>query len=290
MKRSVFVGLIGTTVLLATPVAAQNRSPEDVYIATRNAALARFTPKTAPKLGDKVVQEEEKARAELERQMRAIVGPVEIKGLGEGELSLGSLYEGDIGFGTLDGLMFASEDYKTAIVVTTRSLFMRWLRGHRKEAALPQDPDKAFRTETFYFTATMSDSAILRLAEVPLGPSVAKPAYAMLDARSQDDTPYAANEVFVAAIKGDRAFVGHAPVDPKVTVPACSAIREATMKKLEAESNADNDHAGRDRINVLGGKAETDFRACFAVEAPKQAAFADVVKRAQELYVRMPAR
>ena len=63
--------------------------------------------------------------------MRAIVGPVEIKGLGAGKLSLGSLYEGDLGFGSLDGLLFASEDYKTAIVVTTRSLFMRWLRAHK---------------------------------------------------------------------------------------------------------------------------------------------------------------
>ncbi len=278
---------------MAGSAAAQNRSLEDRYIATRNAALARFTPKMASKLGDKVVQEEEKARAELERQMHAIVGPAEIKGLGAGKLSLGSLYEGDMGFGTLDGLMFASEDYKTAVVVTTRSLLMRWLRAHKAPAndALPQEPEKAFRIETFYFRAVMSDSAILRFAEVPLGSTAAKPAYAMLDARSQDDTPDAANEVFVAAIKGDRAFVGHAPVE-KMVVPACSAAREATMKKLEAESNAggSNDQAGRDRINALGGKAETDFLNCFAAAAPKQAAFADVVKRAQELYDRMPAR
>jgi hypothetical protein len=295
-RRAASAACIGALLALcamAGPVAAQPRSPEDRYIATRNAALARFTPKMAPKLGDKVVQEEETARAELERQMRAIIGPVEINGLGPGKLSLGSLYEGDIGFGTLDGLMFNSEDYKTAIVVTTRSLFMRWLRAHKtpKDDALPQDPEKAFRIETFYFRAMMSDAAILRFAEVPLGAAAARPAYAMLDARSQDDTPYAADEVFVAAIKGDRVFVGHAPVEPNVVVPACSAAREATMKKIEAESNANgNDQAGRDRINALGGKAETDFLKCFAVAAPKQAAFADVVKRAQELYDRMPAR
>jgi hypothetical protein len=287
------IGALLTLCAMAGPVAAQNRSLEDRYIATRNAALARFTLKAAPKLGDQIVQEEEKARSELERQMRAILGPVEIKGLGPSKLNLGSLYEGDMGFGTLDGLTFTSEDYKTAIVVTTRSLFMRWLRAHKapKDDPLPQDPEKAFRIDTFYAMAMMTDSAILRFAEVPLGAAAAKPAYAMLDARSQDDTPYAANEVFVAAIKGDRVFVGHARIEPAMAVPACSAAREATMKKLEAESKAgaDNDQAGRDRINALGGKAETDFLKCFAAAAPKQAAFADVVKRAQELYDRMPA-
>ena len=66
---------------------------EDRYIAARDAATARFTPAMAPKLGEKVVQEEETARAKRERQIRAIVGPVEIKGLGAGKLSLGSSTE-----------------------------------------------------------------------------------------------------------------------------------------------------------------------------------------------------
>jgi hypothetical protein len=291
------IGALLALCAMAVPVAAQSRSLEDRYIATRDAATARFTPEMAPKLGDKVVKEEETARAELERQMRAIVGPVEIKGLGAGKLSLGSLYEGDLGFGSLDGLLFASEDYKTAIVVTTRSLFMRWLRAHKtpEEEALPQEPEKAFHIETFYFRAMMSDSAILRFVEVPLGASATKPAYAMLDARTQDDIPYAANEVFVAAIKGDRAFVGYAPIEPKFIVPACSAAREKTVKNAEAASEAANADGGEDkarleRINTLRDKAEIDFRTCFAAGAPKQAAFADVVKRAQELYARMPTR
>ena len=171
----------------------------------------------------------------------------------------------------------------TAIVVTTRSLFMRWLRARKtaKDEALPQEPEKAFRIETFYFRAMMSDSAILRFAEGPLGAAAAKPAYAMLGTSSQDDIPYAANEVFVATIKGDRAFVGYAPIEPNLVVEACSATRKEAQKKAEAASAA---------ANALGAKAEADFRTCFAAAAPKQAAFADVVKRAQELYARMPAR
>ena len=239
---------------MAGPVAAQSRSLEDRYIAARNAATARFTPEMAPKLGDKVVHEEETARAELERQMRAIVGPVEIKGLGPGKLSLGSLYQGDLGFGSLDGLMFTSEDYKTAIVVTTRSLFMRWLRAHKtpKDDALPQQPEKAFRIETFYFRAMMSDSAILRFAEVPLGASATKPAYAMLDARTQDDIPRAANEVFVAAIKGDRAFVGHAPIEPKFTCRRAARLAKRRRKTPKRHPRSPTPMAARTRHGWSG--------------------------------------
>src|SRR5947209_7865895 len=91
---------------MAGPVAAQGRSLEDRYIAARDAATARFTPEMGPKLGDNAVKAEETVRARLERHMRAIVGPVAIEGLGAGRLSLGSLYPGDIGFGTLDGILF----------------------------------------------------------------------------------------------------------------------------------------------------------------------------------------
>ena len=103
------------------------------------------------KLGDAPVTLEETANAALEKQMRAIVGPVEIAGLPESKLNLGSLYTGDMGFGTLDGLLFHSPDYKTSIVVTTRTLFLRWLRAHRnwQDTPLPQQPERAFATETF---------------------------------------------------------------------------------------------------------------------------------------------
>jgi hypothetical protein len=126
------------TLLLATAATAQaqqpsqdNRALEDRYIADRDLAIARFTPEKVEKLGDSAAPQAETAFAALEQQMRAIVGPVEIAGLPESKLNLGSLYTGDMGFGTLDGLLFHSPDTKTSIVVTTRTLFLRWLDAHR---------------------------------------------------------------------------------------------------------------------------------------------------------------
>jgi hypothetical protein len=276
---------------------AQQRSPEDRYIADRDRAIARFTPEKVEKLGDAASAQAETAFAALEKEMRAIVGPVEIAGLPESKLNLGSLYTGDMGFGTLDGLLFHSPDYKTSIVVTTRTLFLRWLRAHRnwQDNTLPQQPEQAFATETFYFQAIDSDAAILRFADVPLGAAKPQdPAYAMLAGRTQDQTPYAGDEVFVAALKGQRAFVGFAPVEPAFTVPACRTAREAAEREAKAASEAaesgNPDEAATKRAEALEQKTDADFRSCFAQGAAKEAAFAAVVKKAQALYGMMPER
>ena len=115
----------------------------------------------------------------------------------------------------------------------------------------------------------------------------------MLAGRTQSETPYVADEVFVAAIKGGRAFVGFAPVEPAFEVPACRAAREAAERKAKAASeaggaNGGSNEAAAKRAAALEQKTDADFRACFARRAAKEAAFADVVKRAQALYAMMP--
>ena len=99
----------------------------------------------------------------------------------------------------------------------------------------------------------------------------------------------------MAAIKGGRAFVGFAPVVPAFGVPACRAAREAAEQKAKAASeaasaNGGSDEAAAKRAEALEQKTDADFRRCFARSAPKQAAFAGVVKRAQALYALMPGK
>jgi hypothetical protein len=92
MKR---IGIVLCALLLAgaATAQAQQRSPEDRYIADRDRAIARFTPEQVKKLGESAATaQSEIAYAALEKQMRAIVGPVEIAGLSESKLNLGSLY------------------------------------------------------------------------------------------------------------------------------------------------------------------------------------------------------
>ena len=72
---------------ITTAATAQQLSPEDRYIADRDRAIARFTPEKVEKLGDAASAEAETAFAALEKQMRAILGPVEIAGLPESNIT-----------------------------------------------------------------------------------------------------------------------------------------------------------------------------------------------------------
>jgi len=81
------------------------------------------------------------ARADLERQLRRIIGPSEIKGFAkEGELNLDSLSSGFMGFGLLDALAYVSPDEKSRVLVTTDELSGKWLRARKPD--VPQMPTR----------------------------------------------------------------------------------------------------------------------------------------------------
>jgi hypothetical protein len=104
------------------------------------------------------------------------------KDFGPARLNLDTLYKGDQGFGMLDGLRFDSEfgesgekagangtdgkyvEPKAHIIVTTQTMFARWLRIHKDWwdkglKNVPQQIGSALRDESFYTQAISTDSA-----------------------------------------------------------------------------------------------------------------------------------
>jgi hypothetical protein len=229
-----------------------------------------------------VLDEEARQRADLERRMRTIVGPPP-QGFDTGKLNLGSLFKDDQGFGTLDGLRYTT-DGGTTMIVTTRTLLMRWLRAHEnwwKDERLPQQPDEAFRAEAFYTQALDTDAAIVMFAEIPLA-GAQRPAFAMLAGRTQSEMPDAADEVIVAALKGERAFIAHAALERKLSIAPCS------RQRADAEAKAEQTQAGDPGAgDALREQAEVEFQRCFAARAPQAPGFAATVLRAKALYERM---
>jgi hypothetical protein len=286
-------------VLLLTPAAAQ--TPEETYFATRAAAIAEIKAATAaqhpgPTDGDdaKVLALNEKDRAELERQMRVIVGPVEIKGMSDkSALNLDALSEGDEGFGLLDGMVYGALDARTRVIVTTDSVFRHWLDEHKDwegdgSIVLAQNPADAVKEEAFYSQAVSTDAAIMRFADLPIRkPPDAAFAYAMLAARSQDDAPTKANEVFVALSQGGRTFVAYTKEFSAVgPIPACEKIR--TDYADQAAKAARNPALSQDQVDALSAKSDSEFLRCFAQNAARQAGFAAAAKAAQTLIDRLP--
>ena len=275
--------------LVATPAAQAQPAAIDRYIAERDAAIARFTPERMPKLEQPQIADEEKARAALDKQLFVIIGTTPPKGFGAAKSNVGSLITGDMEFGRLDGLVFEADKGRTHMVVTTLPLFQRWLAA---QSGLPKEPDLAIRSADVFTQSVQTDAAIVKFADIALD---APRSFAMLSARTQDRAPDEANEVFVAAIRGDRVFIANAALKDGIKAPACSKARAAADRKLDALEKKEfkpgkDNSAFVERMSKLRDQADADFQTCFARQAPKDPRFASAVARAKQLLDRVPTK
>ena len=300
-----FIGMLSSA-------SAASSSPEDRYIAVRDAAIEKISKLYDDNKFDDAAQKAEDAvRADLLEQMSAILAEPGRKGFGPAKLNLETFYKGDEGFGTLDGLRFDSElgdnsekagangadgkyvEPKAHIIVTTQSMFERWLRAHKdwwgKDIKnVPQQIGAALKDESFYTQAISSGSAVVNFNTLPIAkPASATFSYGMLAARTQDAIPNAADQVFVAALANGKAYIASGSIRPKVQIPACVAIRTGFNKKAE---KADDDlrferidKKAYDKLGDLRQKSEDAYKRCFAERAPQQPSFARATRQAQAL-------
>jgi hypothetical protein len=253
-------------------------SPEDRYIAARDAAIAKISKLYDDSKGDEAAKAEEAATPDLLAQMQAILTEAGRQGYGPAKVNIGSFYKGDEDFGTLDGLRFESLlgengqeagftgkdgkdgkyiEPKSQIVVTSERLFERWLRAQKE---FPQTTTKALGDESAYTRAISNGSAVVKFALLPIAkPAGATFAYAMLAGRTQSEIPDASDEVIVAAIAKGKVYIAEGSIAPKVTVAACVADKKAMP---------DNDEA---------------YARCFRQRAPKEISFAQATAQAQAL-------
>src|SRR5437879_2595641 len=207
------LGLFTPVLLIATVTTALAAPPaaEDRYIAARDAAIEKLSAiYDAGKFDDAAQKVEDAATADLTAQMGAILHEAAREGFGPAKLNLGSFYKGDQGFGTLDGLRFDSllgkngakaggndadgkyVEPSTHIIVTTQTLFERWLRAHKERWGdtiknVPQQIGTALRDESFYTQAIPTDSAVVNFNSLPIAkPVAASFAYGMLAARRSE--------------------------------------------------------------------------------------------------------
>jgi hypothetical protein len=316
--RSAILRLLFPLCLAATistaSAAPPAKSAEDRYIAARDAAIEKISAIYDAGNADEAARKAEDATsADLEAQMRAILNEPSREGFGLAKLSIDTFANGDEGFGKLDGLRFdaltgkngekAGQDGadgkyvepKAHIVVTTQTLFERWLRAHRdwwdKGARnVPQQVGAALKDESFYTQAVASGAAVISFNSLPIArPAGASFAYAMLAGRTQSEIPDAADHVFVSAIAGGKVYVAYGSVTPEVTVPACIAIRtEFNHKADQADDDLRSgkiDRKAYDRLGNLRQKGEDAFKRCFTERAPKQPAFAEATRQAEKLLV-----
>jgi hypothetical protein len=284
--------LAGLALLAPAPLAAAP-SALDKYVTARDAYVEKFRAAEKGEVSDAAAAEHDQALADLTKLIAPVVGKVAIKGYGaKGKISLDTLFPSDVGFGMLDGLVFASADGKATVLATTDGLLSRWLAAARE---VPQDPAEALRSEEFYAQATSPDAAVLRYALVPvLPPGGASTARAMLVVRAQEMTPRVPDEMLVAVISGKRLFIASSPVKAKVAaIPACDEVWKGYETKMNEALAAYNKSDPKDETlfeayTKLEEQADKGFRGCYAEEALSAPFYKDLVKQAQAIVNSLP--
>ena len=208
------------------------------------------------------------------------MGPVTIKGLpADGKSNVDTLFKGDIGFGHLDGLGFATEGDKLQAVVTTTGLLEHWLSEHREDG-MPQEISAALRSDRFYYYA-IQDAAFAKYADLPITkPGGASAAVAVLGVRGNGGLKGPPSEIGVVAVQGDKVFYLAATDAVKTAeIPPCEKVWKQMMaKKTPQDAMARED------------QAMDAYTKCFAKEAPSQSWFAAAVKKAQSQLDLLPLR
>ena len=308
----VILGLIVPLFLAATiaTAAPSAKAAEDRYIAARDAAIEKISAiYDAGNADDAARKAEDAASADLAAQMRAILNEPDRDGFGPAKLNIDTFSKGDEGFGTLDGLRFdarlgkngetagptgADGKYvapKAHIIVTTQTLFERWLRAHKDwwgTKNVPQQIGAALKDENFYTQAISSGSAVVNFNSLPIAkPAGASFAYAVLAGRTQSEIPDAADNVFASAMANGKVYIAYGSIDPKVQVPACLAIRTSYNKKAEqADDDLRSEKIDRKAYGKLGDlrqNGEDAYKRCFTQNATKQPSFAEATKQAERL-------
>lgn len=267
-------------------------APLDEYYAARDAYIAKF--ENADVAGE-AAKQEENARANLAQKLRIIVGALDVQGLPKtGEINLDSLFKGDQGFGTLDGLVFSSEKNHTSVVVSTVAILERWLKEHAdwwgpKVANVLQETAAAVREESFYTQAIKTDAAFFKFVEIPVTkPANASAVYAMLSGRAQDTGLDKPDELIVTEISdGKIHIVIVPPVGEIVTFPVCDKIWQESVQKAsepqeKSGASGDKDEPDVDASEKIRDDGYNAYRGCFAEHAKKEKYFPALAKQAQE--------
>src|SRR5438876_9696475 len=143
-------------------------SPEEKYFETRDNFIREFekaastpTDSLAEQDQHALDEQDKRALAELEKQLKPIVGAVNVEGFPkEGKINLETFQNGDLGYGQVDGLRFtANQEY---LFVITDNILMNYLSG---QPDLPKDLYELYKNGVFYYFDITVESPVTELLE-----------------------------------------------------------------------------------------------------------------------------
>src|SRR6266550_7515970 len=271
-------------------------SSEEKYFETRDNFIRELEKVSTPIDGlaeqdqHALDEQDKRALAELEKQLKPIVGAVNVEGFSkEGKINLETLQNGDLGFGQVDGLRFtANQEY---LFVTTDTILKKYLAGQPK---LPKDLAELSKTGEFYTLAITAESAVTYFAEIPVkSPNEKSYVRAFLGLTAQDIGPFIPKDIFVFVTKGNRILAVQSPAAIEITeIPQCRNEWERFAKKssdameVYRSSGFKNQKPSDESVQYEEQGFEA-YQRCYDREARNQKFFAFLKKQAQSIVDRL---
>lgn len=253
---------------------SQPTSMEVYYFRSRDA----FVSLVRQAKGKAAEEQDNKALANLETQLKAIIGPVKIEGFDEkGQLNIETLQD-DTGADQVDGLKFGTSE--TYLFVTTSNILRNYLSRHSE---YPANLTELSKDNEFYHHVFDWDAAVTYYGDVPVKHAPETFARAFLGLTAQDYGNYPPNTLFVFVSKGDRIRIASVPIKTEVSnIPRCitewQKFKDKATKAAETkDEKADGDS---DRLEEEGFAA---YHECFGREAKNWKFFPKVIQQAQSI-------
>jgi hypothetical protein len=256
---------------LSTPMTLVAASPEEKYFETRDNFIRQFEKASVPI--DVLDEKDRHALAELEKELKPIIGPVNVEGFPkQGKINLLTL-ENDYGFGQIDGLRFSSGQEE--LFVTTDNILKKYLAGQQE---LPKDLAQLSRTGEFYVRAITAEAAVTYYAEIPVKSANGKSyVHAFLGLTAQDIGPFIPKHIFVFVTNGNRILAAQSPAATEITeIPQCRNEWERLAKKSSSDESIQYEE-----------QAFEAYHRCYEREAKNQKFFASIEKQAQSIVDRL---
>ncbi len=272
---------------LPAPMTLVAASLEEKYFETRDNFIRQFEKASVPI--DVLDEKDKHALAELEKQLKPIIGPVNVEGFPkEGKINLLTL-QNDYGFGQIDGLRFSSEQEE--LFVTTDNILKKYLAG---QPELPKDLAELSKTGEFYVRAITAEAAVTYFAEIPVKSANGKSyVHAFLGLTAQDIGPFIPKDIFVFVTNGNRILAVQSPAATEITeIPQCRNEWERFAKKssdameVYRSSGSNNQKASDESVQYEEQGFEAYHR-CYDREAKNQKFFASLKKQAQSIVDRL---
>ncbi|HEX7939463.1 MAG TPA: hypothetical protein VF483_10755 [Gemmatimonadaceae bacterium] len=282
-----------TVFLLCLPAVLYGQNAaESRYIAAKDSVIRSLSPPYPRKDGADLKVLHDSALKDMERQLRDIVGAVQVTGFpGPGRIYIDDLFPGDLDSGSLDGLFFTNNDKTATLIVTTQPLLVAWLARSRSQ--IPRDPVAALRSVDFYTFAFWDDRATVQFGRIQL-PDAARLgiASALLVLRAQD-FGLEPHDVMVSVVRRQRVYLIDVRDVASMQPPApCLAIRrhynalsgEQLAQYWRAHQDAPLSSAPRD----AEAAADMEYRACYAKHLATDPALSRLTAQVRSLVAALP--